>query len=463
MATAAPPRAAPRGTSTSSYELIPVAHIIVGDNVRADVGDVDELKASIEQHGILQPLRVEPGDDGIYLLKIGHRRLAAAKLAGLLHVPAIIDSKPALGADRSIQQLVENVQRRDLNALEEAKALRGILDASKGMTQEQLADKVGRSRPAVTNLLRILDADDAVQAMVADGRLTAAHAKAIAGLPQKAQLELAKHAVEDGWSAHDVENQLRWEREQAERDAGYAEKAAKRAESTLGWLKKKKVPTSARLFVSREQHGPIRKAGWKDIHDSYGDGRYFRRSEVKDCDCVAFECRYDGTWDPVCVAMKHRRAFLADKAAADAAKRRDGLEVLAIGRAQVVAQIRDRIATSASVHRLLLWSVLREGYNHSDYARALGKRLLGKELTTTADTDLLWKMLVELPDEQVLAELGAAVADKVLPDLTGDYGEWRGKSHTAIRRMVVDWLSLDPQLIDGKKHAKAPKKKAAKS
>lgn len=467
---------APRGTSKKNGKQpemataarpaalfdIPVADVLIRENVRTDVGDLEELAESIRQHGILQPIRVQESyrDQGKYELIYGQRRFRAAELVGLEKIPALVEGMPGGALDvvrLPIQQLVENVQRRDLNALEEAKALRGILDASEGMTQDELAAKVGRSRPAVTNLLRILDADAAVQELVAQGRLSAAHAKAIAGLPIDDQLEIAKDAVEQGWSAHDTERQIQWKRDQAERDSKYTEQARRRAESTVGWLKKHDVPKDAVLFIGRDQHGTIRKAGWKNLKDQWD--RHSRASEVKDCDCVAFENRYDGNWEPVCVSTKHRRAFTAEEKAKDLARRAEGLKALAEGRERVAAAVAEM--DSPFEHRLLLWSVLREGYNWSDYARELSKRLLGKELTISADTDLLWQMIADLPDDQVAGELGAAVAAKVLPDLTTQQAEWTGRSHQAVRRVIVQELGADAQLITGKKPAKGKKAAAA--
>lgn len=459
MATATAPRENIRTSGSFDPRELPIEQITVGSNVRADVGDVTELAESIKQHGILQPLRVEAGVDPLYLLKLGHRRLAAAKLAGLTHVPVLVDH-PALGTDRAVQQLVENLQRRDLNPLEEARAFRGLLNLDPKLTQAELAKRIGRSAPYVSNALRILELDSAVLELVDKGTLSASHAKAIASLPAEQQIKLAGDVKSYGWSAHQTEQAAERIRRDAEWETERHTKAAKRAKSALGWLQKKKVPQDAILFCASDLHPTLRAAGYRNLRDTYGPGsNHFRLKEVKACDCVAYETSYrDGAWEQTCASMKHRRAFLADEKAADAARRKEGLAALSIGRQQLAGQIVDRIASSENVHRLLLWSVLRESYNWSNYARALSKRLLGKELTASSDTDLLWKMVADLPDDgAVLAELGAALAAKVLPDLTTGYGEYEGRSHQAVRRMVVEWLDVDAQLIDGKKSAKAKK------
>lgn len=139
---------------------------------------LEELAASIAEHGILQPVLVSEGSQG-YVLIAGERRLRAAEMAGLDRVPAVIRSV----GDREhlALALVENLQRSDLNPLEEAHAFRQLM-ADFGLTQEQVAQRVGRSRPAVANTLRLLDVADDVQAALRDGTISEGHARALAGL-----------------------------------------------------------------------------------------------------------------------------------------------------------------------------------------------------------------------------------------------------------------------------------------
>jgi ParB family transcriptional regulator, chromosome partitioning protein len=143
-----------------------------------DQASLDGLAASIAEHGLLQPILVTPQGEGFQLVA-GERRLRAAQLAGLERVPALVRT-----ADR-LQQLalalVENLQRADLNAMDEARAFRQLIEEF-GLTQEQVAGRVGRSRSAVANTLRLLDVDPDVQAAVQDGRISEGHARAIAGL-----------------------------------------------------------------------------------------------------------------------------------------------------------------------------------------------------------------------------------------------------------------------------------------
>ncbi len=147
--------------------------------------DEEELQAladSIAEHGILQPLAVRALDGGFYQIIAGERRWRAARLAGLDEVPVVV-----LDADdRTVMELalIENLQRQDLNPMEEAEGYRVLME-DYGLTQEQAAARVGKSRPAVTNALRLLALPDEVRAMVENGTLSAGHARAVLSLPSE--------------------------------------------------------------------------------------------------------------------------------------------------------------------------------------------------------------------------------------------------------------------------------------
>jgi len=150
-----------------------------------DAEQLQQLADSISEHGVLQPIIVA-ADGAAYRLVAGERRLRAARLAGLTAIPAIVSN--ANEQEQVEVALVENIQRADLNALEEARAFEHLIDAF-GMTQERLAQRVGRSRPAVANTLRILDTAPLVQQAVADGTVSGGHARALAGLASFARQE----------------------------------------------------------------------------------------------------------------------------------------------------------------------------------------------------------------------------------------------------------------------------------
>jgi ParB family chromosome partitioning protein len=143
-----------------------------------DPVELQQLADSITAHGILQPVIVVETTEG-FTLVAGERRLRAAKLAGLTTIPAIV--RTANEQEQLELTLVENLQRSDLNAIEEARGYQNLIDAF-GLTQERVAERMGRSRPTVANALRILDTAPAVQQAVVDGRISGGHARALASL-----------------------------------------------------------------------------------------------------------------------------------------------------------------------------------------------------------------------------------------------------------------------------------------
>jgi ParB family chromosome partitioning protein len=161
---------------------------------------------SMKEVGVLQPVVVTAGDDG-YVLIAGERRWRAAKRAGLPVIPAVI--REATGGPTLVEALIENVQRQDLTPLEEAHAYQQLLE-NYGMTQENVAERVGKSRPAVSNTLRLLQLPVEVQEMVDAGDLTAGHARALVGLEDSAYaIHLAGRAVDEGWSVRQIEDAVR--------------------------------------------------------------------------------------------------------------------------------------------------------------------------------------------------------------------------------------------------------------
>src|SRR5438105_7920186 len=141
-----------------------------------DEQELEELAQSIREHGILQPILVSQQPDGAYVLITGERRWRAAQLAHVRTLPALIkEATPQASLEMA---LVENIQRSDLNPLEEAHAFRQLLDEH-GLTQEQLAQRLGKSRVAITNTLRLLHLPDGVREALANGSITEGHARAI--------------------------------------------------------------------------------------------------------------------------------------------------------------------------------------------------------------------------------------------------------------------------------------------
>lgn len=167
---------------------------------------LSELADSIREHGIIQPLLVRRLETGGYQLVAGERRWRAARMVGLVEVPAVV--KDMTETEVMELALIENLQRQDLNPLEEASGYRELM-MTYGMTQDQVAKRVGKSRSAVANCLRLLNVPEEIRPYLKNGQLSAGHVKALAGMENREEMiRIAKTAAEKGLSVRDVERQV---------------------------------------------------------------------------------------------------------------------------------------------------------------------------------------------------------------------------------------------------------------
>lgn len=166
-----------------------------------------ELCESIREHGIIQPIVVNHKDDKLIIVA-GERRYRAAMMLGLTEVPVIIRE---LSEQKSREvSLIENLQREDLNAIEEAQALKELMSVHK-LTQDELAKRIGKARSSITNTIRLLQLDKSVQKLVRDGKLSAGHAKALLSVPRtEDQIRFANEAINKGMSVRDLEKRVRY-------------------------------------------------------------------------------------------------------------------------------------------------------------------------------------------------------------------------------------------------------------
>jgi ParB family transcriptional regulator, chromosome partitioning protein len=198
------------GGSDTELREVPVGAIEPNPNQPRAYFDEETLAgltASVAELGVLQPLLVRQLDEDRYQLIAGERRWRAAKRAGLPSVPVVVREADEVASLE--QALVENLHRSDLNALEEAAAYQQLVEDF-GLTQEQVAQRVGKSRSAVANTLRLFQLPPSIQRLVGEGQLSAGHAKALLGTPDRAYQEsLARKAVADGLSVREVEEAVR--------------------------------------------------------------------------------------------------------------------------------------------------------------------------------------------------------------------------------------------------------------
>jgi ParB family chromosome partitioning protein len=188
---------------------------------------IDELARSIETHGIIQPIMVRPSGEG-YEIVAGERRWRAARRASLKQVPCIV--RELSEEQNMLVSIIENMQREDLNPIEEADALNQMITRF-GLTQEEVSKSVGKSRPYITNSLRLLKLPAEIQEMVVQGGLTNGHARAIAGVKEeKRQLNIANRVVKEGLSVRETEAIANKENEGTEKKPAKAKARAKNRE-----------------------------------------------------------------------------------------------------------------------------------------------------------------------------------------------------------------------------------------
>jgi ParB family chromosome partitioning protein len=201
---------------------------------------LDALAASIDASGVIQPLLVRPLHDGSYELVAGERRWRAAQQAGLEKVPAVV--RNAEQAERLEMALIENMVREDLNPVDEARACAALVEEL-GLSKEELAQRVGRSRPAVSNLIRLLDLPDEALGLLESGALSEGHGRALLAIPgHDARRRMARDAARGGWSVRETEKRVKLASQpKAKKPAGGSaeqraamHRAADRFEAALG-------------------------------------------------------------------------------------------------------------------------------------------------------------------------------------------------------------------------------------
>ena len=170
---------------------------------RFDEARLAELAESIREHGVIQPLIVTPSAGGGYRIVAGERRFRAARMAGLRELPVIV--RAFSEEETAVIALIENLQREDLNAIEAAQGISRLIDVY-GFTQEQAADKLGKSRSAVTNTLRLMNLPEEVRELVAEDKLSAGHARALLGIRENSRIaDAAREVIDGGLSVRETE------------------------------------------------------------------------------------------------------------------------------------------------------------------------------------------------------------------------------------------------------------------
>ena len=214
-----------------------------------DQEKLEELADSIRQHGVIQPLTVRKLSSGYYQIIAGERRWRAARMTELTEIPAVVieaDDQKAMEL-----AMIENLQREDLNPMEEAEGFRALV-ANYGMTQEEAARRVGKSRSAVANAMRLLDLSPALQELVTDGQLSAGHARALLPLSPGLRAEAAKAVIDGGLNVRQTEQLVKRLQDRAAEE----EKPEKKETLAVDYVAEAEKSLSARLGrACRISHG----------------------------------------------------------------------------------------------------------------------------------------------------------------------------------------------------------------
>jgi ParB/RepB/Spo0J family partition protein len=432
--------------TTAELIMIPVDSIDLESNVRSDIGDLEELAVSIGDHGVIQPITVHRAGER-FVLDVGHRRLAATRLAGATQIRAIVTADHAAGPARSILQLVENIHRRDLGPLEEAEAFRAILEADPALTQKGLAERIGKAQATVANALRLLKLDPEVQAMAAAGEISGSHAKALAAFKGPKQLEWAQRAVAQHMSSHELETRIaqsqKFDEDQRRREAEQASEKAETIARAVAALTKKKVPLDAPIIVEESYYSSRSKAAAvKAVKDAgypnVTEGRAGLRSDALDCDCSAWLVETDYNPPrvvPACLERAHQEAKSKAKSAQFQALWDCQMRV---AKRLAVCLASETENTSRLTAQVMLW--IAYGWQIKDWVaswNSCANRPLIDVLGGPGEVQNLkpvkrtpWQTVLSLNDEQLAGELAKALAKSF-------------RDHAEIK---VDWEQLEERL-----------------
>lgn len=436
--------------ATPELRQIPIRDLVLSKhNPRTDVGDLSELEASIRVQGVLEPLIVVR-EDGHFAVVAGSRRLAAARKAQLVEVPAIV--RDLSEEEQAAIALIENLQRTDLSPLEEARGYRSWLDLTK-KTQAELAKQIGKAPSTIANALRLLEAPKPVQDALADGRITAAHARVALSVPEKALPLLDLRA---GASVKQLEDQARV----AQRSLGAYEKLkaeverARAAGKTVTWDRDdREVWLGGGEFSLEAMFGkaPARIAGRLSAgQDWYG--QVSTKTHTTVCDCTAVAIHGSGGLEPVCIsptgwkkaeAIARKNAGRAPrserkKAQTAEQKRKAAERALKLSEKSADQALSEVVASKFGARPQKIDARFTKGGIDGEPARlalfgfAAGRSLRGKTWKVE-----LWKKIAALPLRSVREKVAQLAVANAFAEIryAGHYG---GPNNSATIRRLVD-------------------------
>lgn len=452
------------GEPIPSNVLLPVTSIDGGENPRqmTDEAADKELVASITKHGILQPIRVRPSGKGRYQVVAGGRRYAAAKEAGLSMMPVFIATPTD---DQAFQQaLVENLQRANLNPIDEAKALLRLLADGK-MTQKQVGAIIGKSQSYVANAIGLLEASPAVQKALESGKINVASAKAMRTLPEADQNRLVDRAQKGEVNSKDIEyaaSEQKRRVDQEERSRKEQEELAARISEALTLGKAQKT-LKAGMTVTVDPYGlnklevvEVPKGLTLILRDWNGHKPI---SDGFECSCTAFALRfaYSGgeaniaEFTAVCIVPEHAKAH--EKKLADAKRE---VERKATDKVKALKKALEPNLTSSATE------LSEEGWTTMAYSMMLGRpkdaAAFAKKqgvahpkvepYATSADPLSLWKAVEQADTAALVGWVSSMLVEALVPDVYRMYTHEIAR-HAHVRQYLVDRFGLDAEFVWG--------------
>lgn len=249
-------------SGANALEELPITSVVANPGQPRQIFDdetISDLAASIRQVGILQPIVVRPLGDGTYQIVVGERRWRAARRAGLTMLPALVIETDERGSLE--RALIENVHRQDLNPLEEAAAYLQLVEEA-GLTHEELAERLGLSRPAVTNALRLLDLPSPIQRLIVERRLSAGHGRALLGLGSHPLLErVAQRVAAEGMSVRQTEELVRSYRVDVPKEPSARPKSGRAVLEDMGEVLSESLETRVRVQMGKRKGWVVIEAG----------------------------------------------------------------------------------------------------------------------------------------------------------------------------------------------------------
>jgi ParB family transcriptional regulator, chromosome partitioning protein len=451
---------------------LPLSQIREGRNARVlqSAPEQRALTESVKEHGILQPIRVRPMGDGMYEVIAGHRRFAAAKSAHLKTAPAVV----AIVTDETtafVQSLVENLQREDLNPLDEARALKALIAEKTAhdpeeATQEKIGKLISRSQAYVSNSMRLLDLEEPVQEAIQKGQLSASHGKALAALPAESQVQVAREAIAKKLPSREVEDRIKRAKEEAQRVAETKDRrtteAANATTKLVEFLAATKKLKAADVEIVSPRYGTEHliaafvAAGVK----SRGSGPIDHVGPEWDCAEQKTTFTYQqwtGAFTPTCTVQQHHDEFVKDRDKAKqkaAAKISQALERAKTATGRAMRSDEGKGILNAAGQRVALFAFLtsHRGYSYGSgngRSEAFVKRHGGvrEGVSDVLPMDIL-ETIEGLDEKDLGQELAAAVLDGVFVNVwseTARYGDdW------SLRQYLVDHVKgLDAALVWG--------------